>query len=822
VGRSLQLEQLLELLERRIPLLTLLGAPGIGKTRLALRVAERLVDQLPGGVWFVDLSEARTTGDLTAAVARALEIPDSAAGTSEPAALGHLLAEKGRTLIVLDNFEQLSDGASDVVSRWLELAPQLQGLVTSRSRLGVSAETSRQVGPLSPEEAMELFELDAASQESVEFSEADRQVVLEIVERLDCIPLAIKLAAARVPTLSLGELRNRLQDRFKLLSSRSRDTPARHASLIEAIGWSWAQLPTYAADALAQVTVFRGGFTLASAEAVIDLGHDTSQTVADVLQLLVDRSLLLVRHPGGLSAPSRFTIFSTVREYAAGHLLPEMRSACALRHSQYFVAFAQAQASAYLGEGGEQALEALEAEVDNVIEVHRRERKAAPAVACEAVLTLLHVVRVRRLYSSYASLFDRAIDCALESQQDSLEARARWTRAAVVLNGGTPARAAHDLERTAALAAGLGDQALEANALIGLGALKFRNPACWRGAQNDWERAADLYLENEDKVGAANAMANLAVLALDADQIAAAESHCVESLRLLDEVGAVHRRSFPLMVWAAIAQESGNLRLARARYNDAIEIAREVHKHRGHEAESLTHLGILECDAGDWTAAEASLSTAVQLYDAIGAPPECCIASAFLAVAVAHLDHSGKARAMWEKCDTPLRSLGLRDSAQLAQILNAMVDELDATTHATAPAPEDGIDDDASHLVRVAQRLWGRTRAGMVGSANLRIGPDGRWFALGEAPEVDLKRRMLLRRLLCRLAQHWQEARGKPLPVPTLIDSCWPGENVGTASASNRLYVAMSKLRRLGLADVLVTDPDGYLIDPRYSVSLEE
>lgn len=314
VGREQDVSEILELL-RRAPsrLVTLTGAGGSGKTRVALEVARRLVDDCTDGVFFVDLSAVATVDGAWAAIGQAL-----GASRSVEDRVGD-----GHVLLVLDNLEQIVPVGSSVGARLtalLEACPRCRILVTSRIPLHIRAEVERPVEPLARSEAVELF--TARARTLVHDFQADAAVA-EICRRLDDLPLAVELAAARMRILSTAELLNRLDRRLRVLARGPDDVVERQRTLEATIAWSYNLLGAGDRAVFARLGVFAGGWTLGAAEAVCDAS-------LDALAVLVEGNL--VRRERG-----RFRMLETIHEYAAERLV-ESREQAAMRerHARYF------------------------------------------------------------------------------------------------------------------------------------------------------------------------------------------------------------------------------------------------------------------------------------------------------------------------------------------------------------------------------------------------------------------------------------------------------------------------------------------------------
>jgi predicted ATPase len=294
LGRQTEIGELVERLGRdSVRMLTLTGPGGTGKTRLALQVAAEASSNYPDGVFWVGLAALRDPRLVLSAIAASVETEQEASA---------YIAEK-RMLLVLDNFEQVVEAAGDVAAL-SSACPQLDLLVTSRERLQVAGEHVFAVPPLEQRDAAALF-LERAVAVGAEVRAANGEVAA-ICQRLDNLPLAIELAAARADVLSPVVLLERLNERLSLLATRARDVPTRQRTLRATIDWSYGLLTTREQQLFARIAVFAGGCTLEAAEQVCAADLDT-------LGLLADKSLL--RHSDG-----RYWMLETIREYALERL----------------------------------------------------------------------------------------------------------------------------------------------------------------------------------------------------------------------------------------------------------------------------------------------------------------------------------------------------------------------------------------------------------------------------------------------------------------------------------------------------------------------
>ncbi|MEL6181375.1 MAG: hypothetical protein AAFS10_20625, partial [Myxococcota bacterium] len=302
-------------------LITLHGIGGLGKTRLAIEWARSRAGGYPGGVFFVGLDEAHEVDAIILAMAKALDLHQL---TDPPLKqIQTRLAKLGRALVILDNFEQIVHLAAQVLDPWLDGAPEVTFVVTSRHSLGLRGEQLVEVEPLSTEGESAtgaLLFMERAREAFPGFTPKTMRDVVALVAQLDGLPLAIELAAARVRVMSPNMISQRLTERFRLLrSSGVGRTTARQATLKATLDWSWALLTEEERAVLVQCAVFAGSFSLEAAEAILDLsGFDDPPWTVDLLETLMDKSLL--RRLDGDTETTRFALYLSVRDYAYGQL----------------------------------------------------------------------------------------------------------------------------------------------------------------------------------------------------------------------------------------------------------------------------------------------------------------------------------------------------------------------------------------------------------------------------------------------------------------------------------------------------------------------
>ncbi len=378
IGREDELREVMNrLTSDSVRLVTLTGPGGIGKTRLALQAAAELIDRFPDGVFFVDLAPIRTPEGVLSVISQTLGLRENSDRPPLDELIGQLKSKQ--ILLLLDNFEQVIPAAPKIASL-LQGCPQLELLVTSREALHVRGEHIFPVPPLalpvidtkhplaeqlSQYEAVRLFiERAQAVKPDFQVTNENAPAVAEICVRLDGLPLAIELAAARIRIFSPQALLDRLGTRLKLLQGGARDLPVRQQTLRDAIHWSYELLDGGEQLLFQLLSVFSGGGSFEAVEAIG--GVESEIDILDGLTSLVDKSL--VRQVEQESGEPRVLMLETIREYAAERLAedPEYRSVVRRAHAAYFADFTQRQWERLTGDEREAALAELAGEIENV------------------------------------------------------------------------------------------------------------------------------------------------------------------------------------------------------------------------------------------------------------------------------------------------------------------------------------------------------------------------------------------------------------------------------------------------------------------------
>lgn len=623
IGREQELRRLeATLLGEAVRLVTVTGPGGAGKSRLALEVARRLLQELRGAVWFVPLHDVANGALLPGAIADALGLPRST--HTNPLDQAVEVLSRQPSLLVLDNLEQLVETAAPAIQQLLGRAPSAKAVVTSRQCLNLTGEVEFTLAPLAVPtedlrlealaecESVQLFvDRAQAARPDFQITERNASAVAELCQRLDGIPLAIELAAARSQVLTPAQMLAQLENRFQFLVSRKRDVTERHRTLRAAIDWSYQLLESGLQRFLARLSAFRGGWTAEAAGAVC--GEDD---VFGALLDLCEHSLVSSAEHGG---QMRYSMLESIRDFASEQLGEEAPVTLRDTHAQYFLAFAQQRAGAADGPDEAHAFAEIETELGNMraamdwavsIDEHRllagltaalcdflwrrgywqehMERVQAGLSAAKTVSPLDAALVGKLLHSRARVAYDRGeIAAAEEMCREGLElavsnglpkwhARFLNLLALVMRREGHTDQAQEALEDSLHLFRGAKDLRGEGMALHNLGVLAYASGEVDK-ARELYDRALEAREEAEDLRGAAETQNNLALLAEEAGQFDVAEGAYREALGALLAVGDV-------LGMAVALCNLGEIALRTDRHDEAVEPLRAAEH-------TLRHLG---------------------------------------------------------------------------------------------------------------------------------------------------------------------------------------------------------------------------------------
>jgi len=686
VGRVDALAELARQIRSGARLVSVLGIGGTGKTRLVMRYGRSWLGEFPGGVWFCDLASARSVDGIASAVAQGLDVP---LGRDDPVVqLGHAIAGRGPCLVILDNFEQVARHATQTLGQWLARADQASFVVTTREVLGLAGEMVLALPPLAPAEGGALFLQRAmAAKPDFQPNVEDQAAIAQLVVLLDGLPLAIELAAARVRVMAPRMLLARIGERFKLLASKGGRLD-RQSTLRAAFDWSWDLLPPPEKAALAQLSVFEGGFTLEAAEAVIDLSDcDDAPWTVDALQALVDKSFVRSRGDG------RVDLLVSVQVYAAEHLQTEGRyagsgpqalAAAELRHVAWYASLGEIR-----------AVEGRCADLDNLVTACRRAvtlgdgNLAAGALdgACAALdlrgpfqtgvelaesvcgmpglgdraaahaqSALAHsLVGCGRSGAAHA-LYDRALECARAAGDRYCEAAVTIRLGSLHLEQGRmdEARAQHIAAMK--MARELGERRLECQAMTALGSVDLNEGRIDEALQH-YQRADAMARELGDLQLECAAILSLGNVYSQEGRPDQALLHYERALAMARETGS---RRMQGNLLGNIANEHGSLghmEQARARFEEALAIARDI-GYRQLEGNTLCNLGMQHLVQGRLEDASTASQAALVLARELGHVRLECIVLCNLGIVLERLGRPDEALSQFEAAVRIAHNLG--------------------------------------------------------------------------------------------------------------------------------------------------------------------
>jgi predicted ATPase len=904
VGRDEELRTLVKAVERSARIVCVTGPSGVGKTALA----RALLGTCPGV--FCSLEGADDENAVLSAVAAVLGVPLplEEAGAREDRLL-RALAARAPMVVVVDAAERRADLIDRMLARWAgQTPPGLCFLATTQVRLPSAKpamvleslalpnanETNRERALASP--AVRLFVDRAAQRSGFVLDDRDVADVVAIVRALDGLPLALLLAAARVGLLGVARTRELLAKRFELLVGHEGLDP-RHRSLAGAIAWSWDLLDARQREAVAGASVFRGGFTLDAANAVIGARDAGELETLGLIEGLLATSMLVLLAPPSGGRGARFGLYESVRDFARGATTGDLVRSAERRHAKFFVEAARTWAARVTTSEGGSARRWLGEEQSNVLAASEFEEAAGDSVAAlRAGLALEAVYLTRGPIAEYTQRMNRllaALPMAEAGEISLLRARTVHTLGlADIVAGRRPESVRHFKEALAlaeeARAPGVAAFAATKAALIlGLTGSVDESVAFSVRAESFANEAKDPHLIglvakdrgmvlSESGANAAAIESFYAALAgfraagdareegftlaaigaryLDDGALAEAKRHITRALTRLETIGDQRTQGWSHLLLAIAALEETHAGEAQVHGEQALACVRAVGD-RLTEGLVLSMLGNVAAEAGKLAEAMERYGQAAQLLEAASDERNAAIALGAWSAVAAAAGEMAEAKRLLARANAFAAARGrpgdlvaielfavvvrcreaedaaARGDTQAAESTMRKATELVATVSGAESRVHKS--DEVRFALRAARRALveatPRVQAmlspsgdqdkpggsqGTTGSAPFVVAEDGTWFRLPSGKVTKLRGKPVAGRLLRLLVDRALSAPGAPVPAVALIAAGWPGEKILPAAAQNRLYVAMTRLRRLGLGELLRNEGDGYFLSP--------
>jgi non-specific serine/threonine protein kinase len=720
IGRERELTEVTALLAAS-PLLTLTGAGGCGKSRLALQAAAGVRGRYPHGVWLVELAAMDSPALVAHAVAAVLGLREDASADPSRLLARHL--RNRSLLLVLDNCEHLLQACAELAGAVLQGCPGVTILATSREPLNIAGERRWRVPSLSAPVEMPLEEkelsaillsydacrlfVERAREHRSDFHLTRRNapVIANLCRRLDGIPLAIELAAARASALSVEEINDRLDRGLDFLMGGSRAALPRQQTLRALIDWSYDLLSAEERTLLRRLSVFAGGFTLHSAEPIVASGEIDRHRVLDLVTSLADKSLVT---PEISEGETRYRLLETIRQYARDRLDEGGESeSVRTRHQAFFLALAEEAAAHLSGPDQGAWLDRLEEEHDNL-------RAALDSGSAETALRMVAALwqfwdmrgylgeglkRVTRVlaapqvqaptaararalrgagaltrslgdFAAARSWHERSLEICRELGDAGCTASALYNIANIAHHQGDDTAARTMFEESLAIHRERGETQAASWSLFGLGDIAY--------GQGDYTRARSLYeetvairRESGDSQGVAWALNNLANVALAQGEIATARNLFEECLAIQREVASRQGVAWALLGLGSVADKQGDYPRARSSYGESLSIVRELGNERG-IAYSLLGQAEVAYDEGDFKAAQSLYRACEAIQRRVGNQRGIACALLGLAAVARSLGSLADARSKAEEALSIVTALG--NSQGIATALDRLGD----------------------------------------------------------------------------------------------------------------------------------------------------
>ncbi len=637
VGRENEKQALIEMLGSS-RLVTLAGSGGCGKTRLAEQTAVELLDVFPQGVWLVELAPVTDPEQVPRALADVLGVREEV-GTVLTNTLCNALKSR-KTLLLLDNCEHLLTAASQLTDALMNYCPDVHVLATSREALGVPGEHVYRIPSLSTPPTGGATDLQIGRYESVQlFVERARMhqpafaltpgnaaSVSAVCARLDGIPLAIELAAARARAMSVNEIEKRLDQRFRLLTGGSRTVLPRQQTLRQLIDWSYDLLNDCERTMLQRVSVFMGGWSLECAEQVCSCGDIEEWKVIDLLTSLLDKSLIVVDSVADaeLGDITRYKLLETVRQYSLERLTEAGGAMEArYRHRDWFVGYAE-KAEQYL-EGNGQVVWlkrlALEHEnLENALNWCWEEGEMGQSTGTETGLKMAAALgrywSIRGHFRTSLTVLDELLGQSLDGVSRKTLAQAHASVGLMNYSLSNYSVAQHHFEIALTIHRELGELHAEADCLSSLAVIAFYT-GNYTDSETYVEQAFQIFRTLNDRLGEANCLAVYGIVAMNTADYSKAREFQIQSWAISQEIGDRQLEASNLLNLGIIAFYSGDYSSSHQYFEPALAISREIGDPLS-ESICIDYLGLLVSNTVGYLVAREYFEKALDINREIG------------------------------------------------------------------------------------------------------------------------------------------------------------------------------------------------------------
>lgn len=623
LGREKELDEIKARLLGGARLITLLGMGGLGKTRLSLQVAAEVMPTFTDGAWFLDLSPIRDAAFVISEAAQIFDVREEPGRPLLQTLCAYLKPLK--VLLIVDNCEHLMGPSAELANALLRAAPGVHIMASSRESLRVPGEQIYPVMPLAVPKrgdgvdallrspAVLLFsERARLHKPSFELTEREAPAVAELVARLEGIPLALELAAARVRSMSVQDINLRLKDRYKLLTGGGRVLQERQQTLRALVDWSYDMLSDDEKRVLNRIGMFAGGFDLAAAEFVCGAEPLTDFDVLDLLASLVEKSLVMLDEQG---ETPRYRTLETIREYAREKIgeSGEMELIAA-RHCEHYFAFAKDANRGLKGEEQVAWTRRVEDDLDNLRGATALALTGAvdPFIAVKFAVAMMGFWLLRGYSTEGRSLVKAALALPKIQESDMAQAHALYVGAALAESQSDYVEATRMLETCLDLRRRLGNPVDIAATLSTLSLARIPGGDL-QNARAGEEEALQMFRQLKDRLGEAIGLLHLGQIGLFEGNDAAAKDDIEKCLAIARDLKHQEIEGESELVLGQIAMEASDWDLAARHFGRSLTVCREAGDKRG-DARALWHLGKTDIQRGQLDSGQTQLTQAIQVF----------------------------------------------------------------------------------------------------------------------------------------------------------------------------------------------------------------